>query len=143
MLFFKVTAGGWHSCALTVEGDVYFWGWNESGQLGLDPLEVGSVITEPTLFNLSQNGQTRATDDVSSPFVYFMQVELGSRHSVLLDTENNVWTFGWNEYGQCSADGTPTKEWKKPAKVVMTGNRKPSSIGAAPWASIYIFERKK
>lgn len=31
----KVAAGGWHSCALSESGDVYIWGWNESGQLGL------------------------------------------------------------------------------------------------------------
>ena len=31
----QIAAGGWHSCALSESGDVYIWGWNESGQLGL------------------------------------------------------------------------------------------------------------
>ena len=31
----QISAGGWHSCALSDCGDVYVWGWNESGQLGL------------------------------------------------------------------------------------------------------------
>ncbi len=31
----QIAAGGWHSCALSESGDVYVWGWNESGQLGL------------------------------------------------------------------------------------------------------------
>ena len=120
---------------------MYFWGWNESGQLGVDPEKCGPVVNEPTLFNLSQNGQTDATDDVSSPFVSFTQVALGSRHSVLLDTENHVWTFGWNEYGQCTADGTASKDWKKPEKVVFNGQRrKLVSVGSAPWASIYVFQ---
>ena len=30
-----VSAGGWHSAAVSDAGDVYTWGWNESGQLGL------------------------------------------------------------------------------------------------------------
>ncbi|XP_070541547.1 uncharacterized protein [Ptychodera flava] len=30
-----IAAGGWHSAALSAIGDVYIWGWNESGQLGL------------------------------------------------------------------------------------------------------------
>ncbi|KAK3582772.1 hypothetical protein CHS0354_015299 [Potamilus streckersoni] len=30
-----IAAGGWHSTAVTAEGDLYVWGWNESGQLGL------------------------------------------------------------------------------------------------------------
>lgn len=31
----QIAAGGWHSCALSEAGDLYVWGWNESGQLGL------------------------------------------------------------------------------------------------------------
>lgn len=30
----QIACGGWHSCALSDSGDVYIWGWNESGQLG-------------------------------------------------------------------------------------------------------------
>ncbi|XP_046567200.1 RCC1 domain-containing protein 1-like [Haliotis rubra] len=29
-----VAAGGWHSAAITASGDLFTWGWNESGQLG-------------------------------------------------------------------------------------------------------------
>lgn len=55
----SIAAGGWHSCAITGElsvaermanieilflltefGDLYCWGWNESGQLGLNPVKV-------------------------------------------------------------------------------------------------------
>jgi len=31
----SVAAGGWHSLAVTDAGDVYSWGWNERGQLGV------------------------------------------------------------------------------------------------------------
>lgn len=31
----RVAAGGWHSACVSVGGDLYIWGWNESGQLGL------------------------------------------------------------------------------------------------------------
>ncbi|XP_068216948.1 probable E3 ubiquitin-protein ligase HERC3 [Palaemon carinicauda] len=30
----SISCGGWHSTALSDTGDVYVWGWNESGQLG-------------------------------------------------------------------------------------------------------------
>ena len=30
----QISAGGWHSLALSEFGDIYAWGWNESGQLG-------------------------------------------------------------------------------------------------------------
>ncbi|XP_013924518.1 PREDICTED: RCC1 domain-containing protein 1, partial [Thamnophis sirtalis] len=31
----EAAAGGWHSAAVSDAGDLYLWGWNESGQLGL------------------------------------------------------------------------------------------------------------
>ncbi|VDP25950.1 unnamed protein product [Heligmosomoides polygyrus] len=30
----QIAAAGWHSGALTADGDVYLWGWNHRGQLG-------------------------------------------------------------------------------------------------------------
>ncbi|XP_022086678.1 ultraviolet-B receptor UVR8-like isoform X2 [Acanthaster planci] len=30
----SIGAGGWHSAAVSTIGDLYIWGWNESGQLG-------------------------------------------------------------------------------------------------------------
>ncbi|XP_067008028.2 uncharacterized protein [Anabrus simplex] len=30
----KISAGGWHSAAVTEMGDLYTWGWNNIGQLG-------------------------------------------------------------------------------------------------------------
>ena len=38
-----VAAGGWHSAATSDSGDVYVWGWNDQGQLGLQShLQVAS-----------------------------------------------------------------------------------------------------
>ncbi|XP_020382999.2 RCC1 domain-containing protein 1 isoform X4 [Rhincodon typus] len=31
----EIAAGGWHSVSSSASGDLYVWGWNESGQLGL------------------------------------------------------------------------------------------------------------
>ena len=38
----RVCAGGWHSMALSDSDDVYVWGWNETGQLGLRCLSVNN-----------------------------------------------------------------------------------------------------
>lgn len=35
LFMLQVSAGGWHSLALTDGGDIYAWGWNNYGQLGL------------------------------------------------------------------------------------------------------------
>ncbi|KAM6426224.1 RCC1 domain-containing protein 1 isoform 2-T2 [Liasis olivaceus] len=42
-------AGGWHSAAVSEAGDLYLWGWNESGQLGLPckaAAESGAAVPE-------------------------------------------------------------------------------------------------
>ncbi|KAG9480889.1 RCC1 domain-containing protein 1 isoform X2 [Eleutherodactylus coqui] len=31
----EVASGGWHTVSISESGDLYCWGWNESGQLGL------------------------------------------------------------------------------------------------------------
>jgi alpha-tubulin suppressor-like RCC1 family protein len=36
----NIAAGGWHSLAVTDAGDLYAWGWNERGQLGLPSVNV-------------------------------------------------------------------------------------------------------
>ena len=41
----QLASGGWHNLALTESGDVYSWGWNESGQLGLGTEIQVSLIT--------------------------------------------------------------------------------------------------
>lgn len=41
----KISAGGWHSCALSEDGDLYTWGWNSNGQLGLPNLDGEKPVT--------------------------------------------------------------------------------------------------
>ncbi|KAB0400936.1 hypothetical protein E2I00_004675, partial [Balaenoptera physalus] len=36
----EVAAGGWHSLCVSEAGDIYIWGWNESGQLALPTKSV-------------------------------------------------------------------------------------------------------
>lgn len=31
----NTSAGGWHTAAITECNDLYMWGWNHSGQLGI------------------------------------------------------------------------------------------------------------
>ncbi|XP_040562648.1 RCC1 domain-containing protein 1 isoform X2 [Gallus gallus] len=41
-----VAAGGWHSACVSDGGDLYVWGWNESGQLGLPSRAVAEEQAE-------------------------------------------------------------------------------------------------
>ncbi|VDK86815.1 unnamed protein product [Litomosoides sigmodontis] len=50
----QVACGGWHSVALTDDGNVYLWGWNKCGQLS-DCCEVGEVLDIPVPLNIDES----------------------------------------------------------------------------------------
>lgn len=71
----KIAAGGWHSCALSIEGDLYIWGWNGNGQLGLqdNKNKVISVMATPHVVDFEESL------DISA-----VNVACGYRHTVVL-----------------------------------------------------------
>ena len=87
--------GGWHSAAIDEEGNCFIWGWNSHGQLGLTDNE-NSFISTPIKLN------------VLNPFtdkpVKFKKISLGARHSAFIDSDSNLFTFGWNKYNQLFHD---------------------------------------
>lgn len=81
----KISAGGWHSAMLSGCHDVYTSGWNCDGQLGHSP-DV-AMVTQPALV---------ATDDS----LQFKLISCGSRHTVAISNNNQLFTWGWNKYNQ-------------------------------------------
>uniref|UniRef100_A0A8C6SNC0 RCC1 domain containing 1 n=1 Tax=Neogobius melanostomus TaxID=47308 RepID=A0A8C6SNC0_9GOBI len=100
-----VAAGGWHCCCISETADLYVWGWNESGQLGLPSRGVRkaqgqnicgkeedkeifiSIQAFPALLDLNPPCEIKA-------------VSCGSRHTAAITTEGNLYTWGWGQYGQ-------------------------------------------
>uniref|UniRef100_A0A915PMK7 Uncharacterized protein n=1 Tax=Setaria digitata TaxID=48799 RepID=A0A915PMK7_9BILA len=50
----QVACGGWHSAALTDNGDVYLWGWNKYGQLA-GCCEVGEILDVPVPLDIEES----------------------------------------------------------------------------------------
>ncbi|CAG9538786.1 unnamed protein product [Cercopithifilaria johnstoni] len=50
----QVACGGWHSIALTDDGDVYLWGWNKCGQLG-NCCEIGEILDIPVPLDIDES----------------------------------------------------------------------------------------
>lgn len=90
----KISSGGWHSLALSEFGDLYAWGWNDIGQLGIKE-NNGSCesYSEPTLVELFDSDGIEVTMNV-------IDIACGSRHSAILLEDKSVWTTGFNKYGQ-------------------------------------------
>ena len=88
----SVSAGAHHSLVLDSDGKVYAWGSNGSGQLGdgtttnrRSPIQVGGVLEGKEIVSVST----------------------GNEHSLALDSNGNVYAWGWNADGRLG-DGTTT-----------------------------------
>ena len=88
--FVSVTAGAWHSCALTDTGAAYCWGSNARGQIGNGALTTG-LIAEP---NPVSGGLT------------FTSITAGRWHTCGITTSNETWCWGWDNVGELGT-GTP------------------------------------
>ncbi|PKN26598.1 MAG: hypothetical protein CVU65_05250 [Deltaproteobacteria bacterium HGW-Deltaproteobacteria-22] len=76
--FASITAGDYHTCALTPTGVPYCWGLNDSGQLG-DGTTTQRLT--PTLAILPQN-------------VRFSDIDAASYSTMALDLVGNLYTWG-------------------------------------------------
>lgn len=93
MVIKSISAGGWHSAFLDDKFDCYIWGWNLNGQVSeCDDTNDSVFIVNPT--------RLVVMGELSGQPVKFKNISLGSRHSAILDRDGNLYTFGWNKYGQ-------------------------------------------
>jgi alpha-tubulin suppressor-like RCC1 family protein len=88
------TAGGAHTCALSVDGDLYCWGSDQHGQLGLG----GSA--QSCAGSLACRAQpTRVTG------THFFAASAGYEHTCAMTAADEAYCWGANERGQLG-DGT-------------------------------------
>lgn len=96
----EICSGDGHTLALTSNGDVYAWGINEMGQVG-----VGNEELYPTPIKLNGfDGQK------------IISISCGFLHSMALTEDGNVYSWGDNEFGQLGI-GESIKNVNEPIKV--------------------------
>ncbi|XP_063773192.1 probable E3 ubiquitin-protein ligase HERC3 isoform X2 [Pseudophryne corroboree] len=84
----QVTAGGYHSFALSLSGAVFGWGKNSSGQLGLNDEQVRVCPCHVKPLR-------------SQKVVY---ISCGEEHTAVLTKNGGLFTFGAGGYGQLGHD---------------------------------------
>lgn len=138
-----IAAGGWHSAAISAFNDLYMWGWNVNGQLGLpiyrginektlckksDKIKNATVFVSPVLIDLSiENG-------CDTPTCVFA----GERHTVVTTQEEIILVAGWNKYNQLGfqcLDDENQDAFKIVNDISMKKNDK---IICGDWSTIYI-----
>ncbi|CAG03447.1 unnamed protein product [Tetraodon nigroviridis] len=113
----RVAAGGWHSVCISDGGDLYVWGWNETGQLGLPSRSLRRTLPQQSSPKAGASSAEAphaggkqeevfisiqafpALLDVS-PSCEIMAVSCGSRHTAAVTTTGDLYTWGWGDYSQ-------------------------------------------
>jgi hypothetical protein len=94
----SVVAGDAHNAALKTDGSLWVWGWNDYGQLGINP--------EEEAYNcIYDERYCPAPVLIDSAGEWSLVLIDNGNHTVALKTDGSLWTWGLNDFGQLG-DGT-------------------------------------
>jgi alpha-tubulin suppressor-like RCC1 family protein len=84
----SLASGSHHVLAVTEEGELWAWGRNDDGKLGIGEF------------------QNNKNMPVLTPLKNVIQAFAGSHHSMALTQEGALYSFGWNQYGNLGTGDT-------------------------------------
>ena len=127
-----IACGAFHSLALDSNGEVWSFGNNGGLQLG--------QIQNPGESNEDYLGDHLVPEKVyvntTLPLNNIIQVAAGDNHSLALDSQGDVWCWGYSEYGQLALPGnSPTKSMQFAQKVDALDGTQIVSIAAGDHSS--------
>ena len=111
----KVNGGDSHTCAVTADGNVYCWGGNNYGQLG-----IGGTASSFVPVEIDMSGVTAGKN--------FIDVSAGYAHTCALASDGTAYCWGFNGHGQLG-DNSPTLA-DSTVPVLVAGGLRFSQISA-------------
>ena len=99
-----VAAGGSSSFALKADGTLWAWGENAKGQLGDGTVTAKSLVPVLVL-NKSSNGGR------------YVAISAGAEHTLALQADGSLWTWGSNQYGQIAQSPADTAAHSTPVQI--------------------------
>ncbi|XP_040498752.1 RCC1 domain-containing protein 1 isoform X1 [Ursus maritimus] len=160
----EVAAGGWHSVCVSETGDIYIWGWNESGQLALPTrslAEDGKTVAKEAS-GLNEGGSegrrtAGAEDGAPAPFIALqpfpalldlprdadaVQASCGSRHTAVVTRTGELYTWGWGKYGQLGHKDTTSLDRPRRVEYFVDKQLQVRAVSCGPW-NTYVYAVEK
>ncbi|XP_030045522.1 RCC1 domain-containing protein 1 [Microcaecilia unicolor] len=170
VLMGDVAAGGWHSVSVSEAGDIYVWGWNESGQLGL-PCKRLARVTERTALLKEETGvgsnavesshgeeAQKASENISVEFISIQafpalldlpegaaahKASCGSRHTAVVTRNGSLCTWGWGSYGQLGHGNTASSDQPKLLKYFSQHQLHVQDVVCGTWSTFVLCHLKE
>lgn len=159
----EVAAGGWHSVCLSETGDIYIWGWNESGQLALPTRSLAEDEKTGTKEGLdedcSKQKGTAGTKDAPDSFIAVqpfpalldlpldsdaVKASCGSRHTAVVTCAGELYTWGWGKYGQLGHKDNTSSDQPRRVEYFVEKQLQVKDVTCGPWNTyVYAVERRK
>ncbi|XP_061451699.1 RCC1 domain-containing protein 1 isoform X2 [Rhineura floridana] len=150
-----VAAGGWHSASISEIGDLYIWGWNESGQLALPSKSLAESKATTAEANqgdkklsLAQpeeaQGPHKATFISIQAFPALLdmpdgadvqKVSCGSRHTAAVTCTGDLYTWGWGKYGQLGHRDTASSDEPRRVRCFVDWGLGVVDVVCGPWTT--------
>lgn len=89
-----VTAGAEYSIALKTNRSIWSWGLNDAGQLGLGTSGAGTNRNTPSQISTASD---------------WVEIDGGNKHTLARKTNNTIWSWGGNQYGQLGLGNVITR----------------------------------
>ncbi|CAI5792525.1 Hypothetical predicted protein [Podarcis lilfordi] len=150
-----VAAGGWHSAGISEAGDLYVWGWNETGQLALPSKSVAeSRATTAEVkrgdMELRLTEQEAAQGPCKAAFISIQafpalldmpdgadvcKISCGSRHTAAVTCTGELYTWGWGKYGQLGHGQTASSDEAKRVSCFVDWGLRVVDVVCGPWTT--------
>ncbi|KAM8804350.1 RCC1 domain-containing protein 1 [Eudromia elegans] len=153
----ELAAGGWHSATVSESGDLYVWGWNESGQLALPSKALaeewaqdeadGTAEWSPRQEQSDADGTQFISIQAFPALLDFPQerevskVSCGSRHTAAVTRDGDLYTWGWGRYGQLGHEDTGSSDQQRRVEVLAAQGLHVEDVVCGPW-STYVCVRE-
>ncbi|XP_065449840.1 RCC1 and BTB domain-containing protein 2 isoform X4 [Chrysemys picta bellii] len=114
----EVACGSHHSMVLTSDGEVYAWGYNNSGQVG-----SGSTANQPIPRRVTSCLQNKIAVNIACGQMCSMavvengEVACGYAHTLVLTDEGQLYAWGANSYGQLGTGNKSNQSYPAPVTV--------------------------
>lgn len=135
-----IAAGTFHSISISSFGDVYSWGWNTNGQLGLPK------VAQHTFKKASESHQQVFT----TPQVIVLEDDeepvkaafCGAKHTILRTERNRLFAAGLNKYGQLGLSDHHEEDVDKFTEIPVKDVNENTRITCGFW-STYLIDKKE